>query len=105
VGDKQIEVIRIKAGTKGGKISDLGNNMNVGFEKSDEYFLTYGPNPNVNGKFTILASNWVNNIGIVHYGTEEYDLVIGKDCQLLVDMRKIENLHKKSRTAKGRKVK
>ena len=90
VGDRKIETIFIKAGTKAGMIS--GDPGQTGFEKSDEYYLAFGPNPNVNGKFTIFASQWVGNVGIVHYGTEQYNLTQGKDCYLLVDMRKILKL-------------
>ena len=105
-GSKVDEVI-IPAGTKG-IVTDIPNNKKllVSFEVSDDHYLSFGVNPNASDRFVLLASDWKNEMGKVHYaGNEYYTDPDSKYASLLVDLRKIENMEVKQHVAKGRTVK
>ena len=105
-GSKVDEVI-IPAGTKG-IVTDIPNNKKllVSFEVSDDNYLSFGVNPNASDRFVLLASDWKNEMGKVHYaGNEYYTDPDSKYASLLVDLRKIENMEVKQHVAKGRTVK
>jgi hypothetical protein len=105
-GSKVDEVI-IPAGTKG-VVTDIPNNKKllVSFEVSDDHYLSFGVNPNASERFVLLASDWKNEMGKVHYaGNEYYTDPDSKYASLLVDLRKIENMKIKQHVAKGRTVK
>ena len=105
-GSKMEEII-IPAGTKG-VVTEIPNDKKllVSFELSDDRYLSFGVNPNASEKYVLLASDWKNEMGKVHYaGNEYYTEPDSKYASLLVDLRKIENMEVKQRVAKGRKVK
>ncbi len=103
----KVEEIIIPAGTKG-VVTEIPNDKKllVSFEQSDDRYLSFGVNPNASDKYVLLASDWKNEMGKVHYaGNEYYTEPDSKYASLLVDIRKIENMEVKQRVAKGRKVK
>lgn len=108
VNGREVEEIRIKPLTKGiATNADMGTKrIAVSFEINDNYYLSFGENPKFNNKFCLFASNWSNNLGEVTYNNEKYSTPSqsGK-VYLLVDVRKLQKLDAKTRTAKGRKIK
>lgn len=106
VNGKRVEEIIIREGTPG-VLVDLPkeNKMLVSFELSDNYFLSFGVNPNVGDKYVLLASEWNNGIGRVTYNNQTfYTDQESKFAFLMVDLRKIQKMKIKQRIAKGRKV-
>lgn len=106
VKGKKIEEIIIPSGTKG-VVTQIPreDKLLVSFEISDNYYLSFGVNPNMNGKYVLLASEWNNGIGKVTYsGREYYTDPDSKYAYLLVDLRKILKEERKQRIASGRKV-
>ncbi len=104
-GSKMEEII-IPSGTKG-VVTEIPNEKKllVSFELSDDRYLSFGVNPNASDKYMLLASDWKNEMGKVHYaGNEYYTEPDSKYASLMVDLRKIENMEVKQRVAKGRKV-
>jgi len=102
----KVEEIIIPSGTKG-IVTEIPNDKKllVSFELSDDRYLSFGVNPNAGDKYVMLASDWINEMGKVHYaGAEYYTDPDSKYAALLVDLRKIENMQVKQRVAKGRKI-
>ena len=103
---KQVEGVIIPAGTKG-VVTEIPkeSKLLVSFEMSDDYYLSFGVNPNLGDKYVLLASDWNDGIGKVHYSNKEYYTdPDSKYAHLLVDLRKIQKLDLRQRVAKGRKV-
>jgi hypothetical protein len=102
----RVEEIVIRAGTKG-VVTDIPkeDKLLVSFETGDDKYLSFGVNPNASERYVLLASDWKNEMGKVHYaGAEYYTDPDSKYASLLVDLRKIENMEVHQRVAKGRKV-
>ena len=102
----KVDQITILAGTKGVVTSmPKDNKLMLSFEIGDDHNLSFGVNPNASDKFVLLASDWNDGMGRIHYaGNEYYSSPDSKYASLLVDLRKIENSEVKQHVAKGRKV-
>lgn len=106
LGGKKMEEILIREGTPG-VVTQIPKEkkMLVSFEMGDNYTLSFGVNPGMGEKYVLLASDWSNGVGKVHYGGEEFWTdPDSKYACLLVDIRKIEKMELKQRIASGRKV-
>ena len=106
VDGRKVDEILIKAGTPG-ILTDMPkeNKMLVSFEVGDDHYLSFGVNPNKSERFVLLASDWNNGMGKVHYAGDEY--YTDPDSHfafLMVDMHKINNTSLKQHVAKGRKL-
>lgn len=102
----KVEEIIIPTGTKG-VVTEIPNDKKllVSFEVGDDHYLSFGVNPNASDRYVLLATDWKNEMGKVHYaGNEYYTDPDSKYASLLVDLRKIENMEVKQRVAKGRKI-
>ena len=107
VDGREVEEIIIPAGTPGVFLfSPKSNRLAVSFDDgSDERFLMFGPNPNANNRFVLLASEWDRNSGKVTYEGQSYWVESSVAyASLMVDLRKIQKTKVKSHTASGRKV-
>ncbi len=103
---KKIQEITIKAGKKGVMV-DMPNDKKilVSFEISDNYYLSFGVDPNRANQFYLLAEDWKNEMGKVHYNSKVfYTGKESKDAILLVDIRKFRDIDYSHRNAKGRSV-
>jgi hypothetical protein len=103
---KKVEEIIIKRGTPG-VVTSIPNatKLLVSFEKDDNYYLSFGVNPEQSTRFVLLASEWSNGIGKVTYdGKNFFTSPDGAYTSLLVDLRKIQNVELNQRVAKGRKI-
>lgn len=104
---RKVDEIIIRAGTPG-VLTELPREkkMMVSFEMGDDHSLSFGVNPNAGDKYVLLASEWNNGIGKIHYtGMEYYTDPDSRYAHLLVDMRKIDKMQVRQRVAGGRKVK
>ncbi|HWB62098.1 MAG TPA: hypothetical protein VG603_01215 [Chitinophagales bacterium] len=106
VDGKRVDEILIKAGTPGVVTSiPKEDKLLVSFEVGDDHYLSFGVNPNIGQKYVLLASEWRNGLGQVHYGTDEYYTdPDSKYAYLMVDLRKIDKMSLNQHVAKGRKV-
>lgn len=103
---KKVEEIIIRGGTPG-VITEIPkeNKLLVSFEVNDDHYLSFGVNPSQRNRYVLLASDWSNSSGKVHYsGQEYYTDPDSKYAYLMVDLRKIDKLELNQRVAKGRKV-
>lgn len=107
INGRKVEEILIREGTPG-VLTEIPkqNKMLVSFEMSDDHYLSFGVNPNAGDKYVLLASDWNNGMGKLHYSNQEYYTdPDSKYAFLLVDLRRIQKMDIKQRVAKGRKVK
>jgi hypothetical protein len=103
---RKVDEILIRAGTPG-ILTDMPkeNKMLVSFEVGDDHYLSFGVNPNKGERFVLLASDWNNGMGKVHYaGDEYYTDADSHGTFLMVDLHKIDNTSLKQHVAKGRKI-
>jgi len=103
---KQIEEIIIPKGTPGvvTTVRD-GDKFAIAFENGNERFLMFAPNERQDGRYTLRASEWKNQVGKVKYGNKTYITSVGDGYAcLMVDLKKISDVNVKSRVAKGRTV-
>lgn len=107
VNGRQIEEVTIPRGTPGVLIyTPKKDHFAISFESAnDSSYLTFGPNPNISGRYVLLASDWKKRIGQVHYNGQKYYTNSESAASfLLVDMKKINKSSVKRRVAKGRKL-
>ena len=106
VDGRKVDEILIKAGTPG-VLTDMpkDSKMLVSFEIGDDHYLSFGVNPNKSDRFVLLASDWNNGMGKVHYAGDEY--YTDQDSHyafLMVDLHKIDQRVLSQHVAKGRKI-
>lgn len=102
---KAVTEVFIKENTKGVAVGVTDLKLNLSFEQDDNHFLTFGANPDRNGYFVLLASEWKDKIGKVTYAGEKYyTSPESSNVVLLVNMQKIKKLNIQQRTAGGREV-
>lgn len=104
--NSNVNEVVIKRGTPGTLVF-LPNEERfaVSFERSDDYFLMFGPSEKTNGRYTLRAKDWQRNSGIITYGGTEYRT--GSEsayAALMVDIKKAKNSVVSKKTAKGRTV-
>ncbi len=107
INGRKVEEIIIPQGTPG-VVTQIPreSKLLVSFEMGDDYYLSFGVNPNLSDKYVLLASDWNKGMGAVHYAGQEYTTdPDSKYAYLLVDLRKIQKMELKQRIVKGRKVK
>lgn len=105
VNGERIEEVIIRKGTPGILVNTANNNIGISFEDGDDKYLMFGANKGKGGRYYLLASDWKNNVGKVTYEGKTYFCTpeSGK-AFLTLDMKKLHQLEKDQRTAKGRKI-
>lgn len=108
VAGKEIEEIRFPKGTPGVLLFEPKNNrFAISFEEGgNDKYLMFGPNSKYSGKYMLLAADWDKNYGTVSYN----DRIYRTDSEsaysaLLIDLKAIQKVSVKSKTAKGRTIK
>lgn len=106
INGEKVEEVQIPSATPGILVREAdGGKLEVSFEKSNDYFLRFGYNPNKSGTYVLLASEWKNKVGNLSYGGQKfYTSPESGDALLLIDMKKIVKYSKTQRVASGRKV-
>lgn len=108
VDGRQVQEIIIRKGTRGVATSFPDQQrMAVSFEISDQHFLTFGVDPKRGNRFYLrLADYQPNQFARVTYFGEVYDISPSSlNSFIQVNQKKINNLQKNMRVAKGRKLK
>ncbi|MEM9887508.1 MAG: hypothetical protein AAF849_16550 [Bacteroidota bacterium] len=102
----EMEKVVIRRGTPGVFVfSPKADRFAISFERGDDRYLMFGPNPKANNRYLLLASEWKKRGGMVTYGGKRYR-VENEDAYatIMVDLKKVRKVAVKSRTADGRKV-
>ena len=78
----------------------------VSFEQgNDSNYLMFGPNPNYQDRYMILASEWQGVRAILQYEGDYFYTEAGSQLSsLMVDLKQIDNSETKRRKASGRIV-
>lgn len=106
IDGRDVEQIIFKEGTPGILLfSPKQNRMAISFEEGSDTFLMFGPNPQVGGKYVLLAKDWEKRVGQVTYDGKIYNTNAQSALScLMVDLDKEKRLEYKSKTVEGRKI-
>jgi|AntRauTorckE5430_2_1112549.scaffolds.fasta_scaffold17246_1 hypothetical protein len=107
VNGQQVEQVVIPKGTPGAVLfTPDRERLAISFESgNDNRYLIFGPNPSMSERYTLRASDWKRRAAVVTYDGRKWRA--GESAALatlLVDLRKINQVSVKSRTASGRRV-
>lgn len=104
---KRVEQITIHAGTPGVLVfmPDV-DRFAVSFEPADnEAYLMFGPNPEHNERFSLLAQEWERDFGIIHYKGEEFVVDASSAyASLMVDIQKFDDSQLVTHKVSGRTI-
>ncbi len=88
-------------------LSPEAQRLAVSFEEGGrESFLMFGPNPNNNNRYSLLAQTWYSDYGDVNYQGKLYSA--DAECayaSLMVDLRRTGQEPAQTHRAKGRRIK
>ena len=99
------EQITLKAGTKGVFINGSAFKMAVSFELGNGKYLIFG-SASKEDPFKLQAQSWENKHGLLQYAGHDYFAEPGSGrAHLLIKIRDLKELDRKSRVVKGRIVK
>lgn len=102
------EIVKFKRGIPGVLLfMPKENRMAVSFEGSGstDNFLMFGPNPNYNHKYVLLASDWNKQSGEVTYQGKKWTTSSRSAfAGLTINLKNIDQYHTEARVAKGRTV-
>lgn len=103
------EIIKFRRGTPGVLLfMPKENRMAVSFEEgknAEANFLMFGPNPNANNRYVLLASNWNKNYGEVTYQGKKWETTSASAfAGLAVNLKNLDQVNVEARVAKGRTV-
>ncbi|MCB0546983.1 MAG: hypothetical protein KDD19_05300 [Phaeodactylibacter sp.] len=107
IDGRQVEEVVIRKGTPGVLLFlPEDNRFAISFEDGGkERFLVFGPNPKVEGRYVLLASEWKRRAGMVTYEGKKWNVDNRSAyASLLVDLKKVNKISVESRTARGRRV-
>src|SRR5690606_11103234 len=102
---KKIEQVVVRSGTPGVLVMmPRDDRFAISFESADQdAYLMFGPNPKYSNRYALLAQDWSQTKGKVHYRGILYDAPASSAlASLMVDLRSIGDHQYKSRTVKGR---
>jgi hypothetical protein len=105
---RKIEQVIVRQGTPGVLVlMPKSDRFAVSFEEEgNDAYLMFGPNPNYNNRFALLAQDWEQDRGQVHYRGQLYnvDSKSAFAC-LMVDLKQLGESEFKTHRAQGRLVK
>ena len=107
IDGRQVEEVAIRKGTPGVLLFlPEKDRFAISFEDGGkERFLVFGPNPKVNGRFVLLASEWKRRSGMVTYEGKKWQVDNNSAyASLLVDLKKVNKVSVDARTAPGRRI-
>ena len=105
---ERFEQVLIKSGTPGVLVlMPRDDRFAISFEEKDnEAYLMFGPNPKYDDRFALLAQEWENDYGLVHYRDKVYTVDAGSAfSSLMVDLRKEGETKYDTHNAPGRTIK
>jgi hypothetical protein len=104
---QRFEKVIIRQGTPGVLVMmPKEDRFAISFDENElDAYLMFGPNPKMGGRYALLAQEWNQDLGTVHYKDRVYSV----DAQyafasLMVDLRKTGQNEYETKTVKGRTV-
>ena len=95
--------IVIPRGTKGVFVKSMGTEkVSIRFETGEGKFLIFGGTGNYQGRYQLMAEEWVNKHGRITYSGEKYFATPGSGSSyLLFKLKKLNKYKKESRVVGG----
>lgn len=107
VDGRKVEEIVIPRGTPGVLLFiPKEDRFAVSFEEGrGQKYLMFGPNAKMKNQYALLASDWERRSGTVNYGGKKY-YTSGSSgmARLMIDLKAIKKIERRSYVAKGRSV-
>jgi hypothetical protein len=101
------EVVKFRKNTPGVLLfMPKENRMAISFEDgSESNYLMFGPNPNFNNRYVLLASDWNKRYGEVTYQGKKWETSSASAfVGLVINLKNIDQNDTEARIAKGRTV-
>ncbi len=104
IDGEKVEQVVIPARTPGVFVTSPKNDrIAVSFEKDNQHFLVFGPNPRKGNQYTLLGKEWKRKGGKITYGASTWWTPVESSfTTLMVDMSKARKVKVKSHRVKGR---
>jgi hypothetical protein len=107
IDGREVEQIVFKRNTPGVFVfSPKTQRIAVSFERNDEDFLVFGPNPKAGNRYVIMAADWNRRSGSVTYAGKKWR-VNSSDAyaSLLIPLKRLRNSDVNGKVVGGRKLK
>lgn len=107
VDGREVEQLVFKRNTPGVFVfSPKTQRMAVSFERNDENFLVFGPNPKAGNRYVIMAADWDRRNGSVTYAGKKWR-VNSSDAyaSLMIPLKRLRNSDVSGKVVGGRKLK
>jgi hypothetical protein len=103
---QQVEEVVIKSGTPGVLVlMPREDRFGISFEEDDNAYLMFGPNPKIEYRYALLAQEWEQDYGNIHYKGKLYSVdAKSADASLMVDLKKTGKDEYQTHEASGRTV-
>ncbi|MEP7322868.1 MAG: hypothetical protein ABI761_13155 [Saprospiraceae bacterium] len=101
------EIVKFRKNTPGVLLfMPKENRMAISFEDgSESNYLMFGPNPNFNNRYVLLASDWNKRYGEVTYQGKKWETSTASAyAGLVINLKNIDQNNTEARIAKGRTV-
>jgi len=107
INGQRVEQVIVKAGTPGVLVlMPREDRFAISFEDDNEAYLMFGPNPKYDNRYALLAQEWEQDYGQVHYKNKVYSVDASSAfSSLMVDLRKEGESKYETHNAPGRTVK
>lgn len=106
IDGREVEQIVFKRNTPGVFVfSPKTQRIAVSFERNDEDFLVFGPNPKAGNRYVIMAADWNRRNGSVTYAGKKWR-VNSSDAyaSLLIPLKRLRNSDVNGKVVGGRKL-
>lgn len=106
VDGREVEQVVFKRNTPGVFVFEpKTNRMAVSFERSDENFLVFGPNPNAGNRYVIMAADWDRRSGTVTYAGKKWQ-VSASDAyaSLMIPLKRLRDRDVSGKVVGGRRL-
>jgi hypothetical protein len=105
--DSREELLVVKSGTPGVLVMmPKEDRFGISFENDDQAYLMFGPNPKMENHYCLLAQEWAQDHGEVHYKDNLYYVnAESADACLMIDLKKTGNEEHVNQVVSGRKLK
>lgn len=107
IDGREVEQLVFKRNTPGVFVfSPRTQRIAVSFERNDENYLVFGPNPKAGNRYVIMAADWDRRNGTVTYAGKKWR-VNSSDAyaSLLIPLKRLQNSDVRGKVVGGRKLK
>lgn len=106
VDGREVEQVVFKRNTPGVFVfQPKSQRMAVSFERSDENFLVFGPNPKAGNRYVIMAADWNRRFGTVTYAGKKWRVnAADAYASLLIPLKRLRDNDVKGTVVGGRRL-